>query len=201
MNEPNDLLRKLLLLSLITFMMGFMGACGGGEAQQSETAESETQQQEDTNDQDIRTIDIIGIDEMKFAVENEMDGITVGGPAGMEGNLLLLETIEARPGEQIRIRLTTQSQLPPTAMSHNWVLMVADADATEYVNQALQARDQDYIPPALNDQILYHTEMVGGGETTELVFTAPEEPGEYEYICSFPGHYAAGMKGFLIVSN
>lgn len=51
----------------------------------------------------------------------------------------------------------------------------------------------------MSDQVLFHTEMVGGGETTEVTFTAPDEPGEYEYLCSFPGHYAAGMKGFLVV--
>lgn len=191
-------MKTINLLTLI--LLALLIACGGGETQQSETSESESQQQELAG-QDIRTIDIIGIDDMKFAVESEMEGITVGGPTGVQGNLLLLETIEARPGEEIRIRLTTQSQLPPTAMSHNWVLMIADANATEYVNRAVQARDQDYIPPSLNDQILYHTEMVGGGETTELVFTAPEDPGKYEYLCSFPGHYAAGMKGFLIVSD
>jgi azurin len=201
MNKPNELLRNLLLLSLITFLLGFMAACGGGETEE-ETAEPESQpSQAETMADDIRTIQIIGIDDMKFAVEEEMEGITVGQRVGMEGNLLLLETIEAQPGEQIRIRLTTRSQLPPIAMSHNWVLMVPDANATDFVNQALQAREQDYIPPALTSQVLYHTEMVGGGETTEIVFTAPENPGEYEYLCSFPGHYAAGMKGFLVVSD
>ena len=63
------------------------------------------------------------------------------------------------------------------------------------------AVEQDYLPPALSDMVLAHTERVGGGETTEVVFTASETPGEYEYLCSFPGHYAAGMKGFLIVSD
>lgn len=98
MNKPNDLLRNLLLLSLITFLMGFMGACGGGESEQ-ETAESESQpSQAQTMADDIRTIHIIGIDDMKFAVEEEMEGITVGQRVGMEGNLLLLETIEVQPG-------------------------------------------------------------------------------------------------------
>ncbi|MDX1586785.1 MAG: SDR family oxidoreductase, partial [Balneolaceae bacterium] len=43
------------------------------------------------------------------------------------------------------------------------------------------------------------TDMVGGGETTEVTFNAPEEAGDYEYLCSFPGHFAAGMKGILSV--
>lgn len=195
---------KTINLLLTLLVLAFFSACGGGESQQQEAtemAEPSEEQQADTLAQDFRTIDIIGIDEMKFAVEAEMDGITVGSPTGQEGNLLLLETIEAQPNEKIRIRLTTRSQLPPTAMAHNWVLLVLGADGTAYANQAAQAKDEDYLPSALSDQVLFHTELVGGGETTELVFTAPSEPGDYEYLCSFPGHYVAGMKGFLVVQG
>ena len=200
MLKPN--MTSSSLLSIIYLLTLFMFACSGGDSgQQDMDASGAQEESSDTmamND-DIRTINIIGIDDMKFAVEQEMEGITVGQSTGAQGGLLLLETIEAEPGEEIRIRLTTRSQLPPSAMSHNWVLMTADADPTVYVRQAQQAQEQDYLPPALSDMVLAHTEMVGGGETTEIVFTAPETPGEYEYLCSFPGHYAAGMKGFLIV--
>lgn len=186
-------------------IMAFTIACGGGESQQQETTEmteSESQaEQADTMGRDIRTIDIVGIDAMKFAVASEMEGITVGGQAGSQQDLLLLETIEVQPGEQIRIRLTTRSELPASAMAHNWVLMAPDADVTAYVNKAVQAKDQDYMPSELSGQVLFHTELVAGGETTELTFTVPSEPGDYEYICSFPGHYAAGMKGFLVVKE
>lgn len=202
MLKPN--VTSSALLSIIYLLTLFMFACSGGDSGEQDMDASGTQEESSDamamND-DIRTINIIGIDDMKFAVEQEMEGITVGQRTGAQGGLLLLETIEAEPGEEIRIRLTTRSQLPPSAMSHNWVLMTADANANEYVRQALQAQEQDYLPPALSDMVLAHTEMVGGGETTEVVFTAPETPGEYEYLCSFPGHYAAGMNGFLIVSD
>lgn len=182
--------------------MVFLVACGGGETPESETAESQQQQEmeeSETMAEDIRTIDIIGIDAMKFAVESEMEGITVGGSTAGERDLILLETIEVQPGEEIRIRLTTRSDLPKSAMAHNWVLMVLGTDANAYVSEASKAMDEDYMPEALSDQVLFHTEMVGGGETTEVTFTAPSEPGDYEYLCSFPGHYSAGMKGFLVV--
>ena len=190
----------LLTLSLLIFLI----ACGGGDTTERETVESQQSQEteeQSTMTEDVRTIDIIGIDEMKFAVESEMDGITVGGTAGGEGNLILLETIEVQAGEEIRIRLTTRSDLPPSAMSHNWVLMVLGADANDYVSQASKARDEDFMPQELSDQVLFHTQMVGGGEMTEVTFTAPSEPGDYEYLCSFPGHYSAGMKGFLVVND
>lgn len=197
----------LLVLSLLTFIF----ACGGGETEQKEAAETteptESEQaeqqpmEEETTTAEIRTIDIIGIDEMKFAVKSGMEGITVGETIGKEGDLLLLETIEVEAGEEIRIRLTTRSQLPASAMAHNWILLVMGADGTAYANKAAQAKDEDYLPSELSDQVLYHTELVAGGETTEITFTAPSEPGDYEYLCSFPGHYAAGMKGTLKVSG
>jgi azurin len=158
-------------------------------------------EESETMTEDVRTIDITGIDAMKFAVESETEGITVGDAAEGEEDLILLETIEVEPGEEIRIRLTTRSDLPKSAMAHNWVLMVLDADANAYVSEASKAMDEDYMPEALSDQVLFHTEMVGGGETTEVTFNAPDEPGDYEYLCSFPGHYLAGMKGFLVVKG
>ena len=65
------------------------------------------------------------------------------------------------------------------------------------INEILnKASKNDYIP-AKSSEIIAHTAMIGGGETTEIEFVAPE-PGVYDYICSFPGHYAM-MRGKLIV--
>lgn len=42
---------------------------------------------------------------------------------------------------------------------------------------------------------------IGGedGETVEGGFTAPEEPGEYEFYCSIANHRELGMEGTLVV--
>lgn len=201
MTRPTPVQNLHKLFAILFLITPALVACGGDSGpQETDTSESAGSVGEmDTMDDSIRTINIIGIDDMKFAVEQTMDGITVNSSSPTASGLMLLESIEAQPGEEIRIRLTTRSQLPPSAMSHNWVLMVAGANGAEYVRQALQAADQQYLPQSLSDQVLAHTDMVGGGVTTEVVFTTPNTPGEYEYLCSFPGHYAAGMKGFLIV--
>jgi azurin len=46
--------------------------------------------------------------------------------------------------------------------------------------------------------ILHHTDMLDGGEIEELDFKAPDTPGDYPYICTFPGH-ALIMRGVLKV--
>jgi plastocyanin len=37
------------------------------------------------------------------------------------------------------------------------------------------------------------------GETRAVTFNAPDEPGEYEFFCDFPGHRARGETGVMIV--
>jgi azurin len=46
--------------------------------------------------------------------------------------------------------------------------------------------------------VIAHTGLVGPGETVEVTFKAPAA-GTYTFLCSFPGHFAAGMKGTLVV--
>lgn len=190
------LLNIIAALSLILFM-----GCGGGESDQAQTESGTESQETEMADEEVRTIEVIGIDNMKFVVENEdMERVTLGDAAG-EDNLPILEGITAEPGEEIRVVLTTRSEMPASAMAHNWVLLVMDADAQAFANAASRAKDNDYVPTDMSDQVIAQTGMAAGGETTEVTFTAPEEPGDYEYICTFPGHYAAGMEGILTVEE
>jgi azurin len=64
---------------------------------------------------------------------------------------------------------------------------------------AVMARQSDYIPASKKTQILAATGLAGAGETVTVDFEAPTAPGEYVFVCSFPGHFAGGMKGVLIV--
>jgi uncharacterized cupredoxin-like copper-binding protein len=41
--------------------------------------------------------------------------------------------------------------------------------------------------------------LAGPGETVVVTFKVPAKAGSYPYMCTFPGHYAAGMKGDLVV--
>ena len=65
------------------------------------------------------------------------------------------------------------------------------------VGQAgLMAGPPDYVPE--DDAIIAYTEMAAPGETVSMTFTAPSEPGEYRYICTYPGHYGV-MQGMMVV--
>ena len=55
------------------------------------------------------------------------------------------------------------------------------------------------IPADKKDSIIANTALAGPGETVEVTFKVPAKAGSYNFLCSFPGHYALGMRGKLIV--
>ena len=63
----------------------------------------------------------------------------------------------------------------------------------------MNARDTEFVPADLKAQVLAATKIAGPGETVEVTFKVPAKAGSYPFMCTFPGHYAAGMKGMLVV--
>lgn len=124
-----------------------------------------------------RTIDLVGTDDMKFNVT----------------------TITAKPGEQVRVRLTVKGVMPKIAMAHNFVLLKLGTDVAKLVADGPAHRATDFIPPAMMTSVIAKTALAGPGESVQVTFTVPAKPGRYPFLCTFAGHYQAGMKGTLIV--
>jgi azurin len=124
-----------------------------------------------------RTIDIVGTDDMKYSVT----------------------TITAKPGEQLRVRLIAKGKIPKVAMAHNFVLLKLGTNVEKFVNDGAPHRQTDFIAPAMASSVIAKTGLAGPGETVTVTFTVPSKPGRYPYLCTFPGHYQAGMKGTLVV--
>ncbi len=55
---------------------------------------------------------------------------------------------------------------------------------------------KQYVPK--NQDILFATGMVPANKQESLTFTAPSEPGEYPYVCTFPNHWMR-MYGVMVV--
>jgi azurin len=109
--------------------------------------------------------------------------------------------ITAKPGELLTVRLKSTGTLPKVAMGHNFVLLKGDVKLLDFANDPANAssRDTDFIPPARKGDVLAKTTMIGPGETAEVTFNAPKAAGAYNYLCTFIGHFAAGMRGRLTV--
>jgi azurin len=110
-----------------------------------------------------------------------------------------INSIEAKPGEEIKVILTNNGTQPLEVMGHNWVLLKAGTDVAAFDAAALSSKDTGYIPAALKDQIIAHIDLLGPRKSGEVTFKAPDAPGDYPFLCTFPAHYQVGMKGFLTV--
>ena len=159
---------KFRLLLVSTFLALVVSGCGQKDAAPAAAAASAPA--------GPRTVEITANDTMKYSVT----------------------TIEAKAGEQIKITLTNTGTLPKEAMGHNWVLLKAGTDVAAFSAASAAAKETEFIPPALKDQIIASIGLLGPRKSGEVVFTVPG-PGEYQFLCTFPAHYQVGLKGTLIV--
>lgn len=109
-----------------------------------------------------------------------------------------LTTIEAKAGETIKIVLVNNGTLPKEAMGHNLVVLKPGTDGAAFSAAAMTAKATDYIPDSLKAQVVAHTALLGPKKSDEIVLK-DLKAGEYPFVCSFPAHFAVGMKGMLIV--
>ena len=124
-----------------------------------------------------RTIQLTGGDDMKFN----------------------LASIDAKPGETIRVVLKSIGTIPKMAMGHNFVVLKLGTDVTEFIKASMNAAATEYVPADQKAQVVAATKLAGPGESVEVTFKVPAKAGSYPFMCTFPGHYAAGMKGMLVV--
>lgn len=108
-----------------------------------------------------------------------------------------LTEMKVKAGQKVKVTLHHTGKSAKAAMGHNFVLLTQDIDFLKFAEAAIAAADNEYIPKNLEADIIAHTKLIGGGETAEVEFTAPEK-GTYSFLCSFPGH-AAMMNGKFIV--
>jgi len=128
-----------------------------------------------------------------------VDGVTVVQMTGNDRMKFNIESFTVPAGSPVKLVFENVGKMPKAAMGHNVVFLVADADADAFVAAAASARDNDYRPAGMDDQILATTKMLGPGESDTIEFFAPTEAGEYVFLCSFPAHMFAGMRGVMVV--
>lgn len=166
----NSIFAYLLAIVFTSFVV----ACGGGA---SESTTASTAEPAEAAAPSVIEILLTGSDQMKYNKEE----------------------IEVTEGQTVKLTFKHAGQLPEQAMGHNFVLLAQGTDVDAFAQAAIEHQDTEYIPPSMTSNIIAHTEMLGGGESTEIEFEAPA-PGTYTYICSFPGHYGV-MRGKFIVKS
>ena len=109
-------------------------------------------------------------------------------------------SFEVKAGTKVKVTLKNVGMIPKIAMGHNFVLLKKGQTAFGFGPQVVAnggSHANGFIPEKDKGKILAYTKMLGPGEEDSVTFTAPE-PGEYEYLCTFPGHFAL-MRGKMTV--
>lgn len=109
------------------------------------------------------------------------------------------KTLKAKKGYPIQLYFKHTGTAPKVSMGHNVVILKPEANVGKFGNAAIDAKETEYIPTGFEQDIIAHTKMLGGGESDTIEFTI-DAPGEYVFMCSFPGHSAL-MKGILKVTE
>lgn len=99
-------------------------------------------------------------------------------------------------GKQIEIVLEN-----PDAMQHNLVIgkpksMDIIGNAADKLITAKDGAEKNYVPSI--PQIVAATALVNPDQTVRLKFTVPNTPGDYPFVCTFPGHWRL-MNGVMRV--
>lgn len=89
----------------------------------------------------------------------------------------------------------------PDNMPHNFVVTLPGAGEEVGLLADAMAADPEavkrhYVPDS--PKVLFATSLLGDHSEASFEFTAPKEPGEYPFLCTFPGHWRI-MRGVMKV--
>jgi azurin len=105
--------------------------------------------------------------------------------SGEDGLKFSVAAFEVKPGARVKLDFANVSD-----MLHNLVI-VKPGTGTKVGEEALKlgldGQKLHYVPRS--GDVLYHTALLEPQKSESIYFEAPTTPGEYQYICSFPGHW------------
>ena len=111
-----------------------------------------------------------------------------------------VKSFEVKSGESVKLTLKNTGKLPKIAMGHNLVILKKGVTAIAFGQKALGAgaNATNPLPDGVKSDVLAFTKLLGPDESDTITFTAPTVAGNYEFVCTFPGHFAM-MRGTMVV--
>lgn len=117
--------------------------------------------------------------------------ITIGTKPGLKFDT---EKVEVKAGSRVKIVFNNNDD-----MLHNFVIVkpgMANPVGDLALRLNLNGPKLNYVPNTPN--VLYHTNILQPETAESIFFVAPTEPGDYQFVCTFPGHSSL-MQGTLKV--
>lgn len=112
----------------------------------------------------------------------------------MPGLKYNITNITAKTGAKIKLTFKNTDD-----MLHNVVITApgaVDEIGVMALNLGLNGEKMSFVPAS--SKVLYHTLLLQPGKSETIYFTAPDKPGEYPFVCTYPGHYLV-MRGVIKV--
>lgn len=178
-------MKKLFFVPAAAALL-FLASCGGnGSSDESSTPSADTTAAAPA---EAPGADIPGIDTVSVT-----DHINLEGRDNMTYDKTLFKV---KAGQKVTLDFKNVGKLPAASMSHNVSILKQGTDVQAFGTAAVSAPAPDHIPSSMKDDDLFHTKMLGPGESDQITFTLPYS-GVYDFICTFPGHFAT-MHGKIV---
>ncbi len=107
-----------------------------------------------------------------------------------------LKEFTAKAGQELIINIEN-----PDAMQHN--LVISKPNSLQIVGKAAdkmitdpKAAEKNYVPAIA--QVIAASPLINPGASYQLRLTVPSQPGNYPFVCTFPGHWSI-MNGIMKV--
>ena len=113
---------------------------------------------------------------------------------------LAYKTAELRATAGEKLALTFMN---PDVVPHNWVLvkpgtLAAVGGLADQLIADPEAVARHYIPKT--DDVIAYADIAEPGKRQTIYFSAPQAPGRYPFLCTFPGHWKL-MAGVMLVED
>ena len=104
-----------------------------------------------------------------------------------------------KSGEKVELEFKNIGKLPKIAMGHNLVILKKGISSLKFGQKVMSmgANATNPLPEPSMVDVIAATKLLGPGESETITCTAPES-GDYQFVCSFPGHFAM-MRGIMVV--
>ncbi len=117
--------------------------------------------------------------------------ITIGTQPGLRFDQ---RSFDVQAGSRLKLVFNNNDD-----MMHNLLIVeggTADKVGDYAIALGIDGPEMHYVPDM--DEVLFHTKLLEPETEEAIYFTVPEEPGEYTFVCTFPGH-SFTMRGTMRV--
>ncbi len=122
--------------------------------------------------------------------------LSIDTATGAEDFHYATDALSAPAGSKITLTMNNKTN-PDDEVGHNWVLVKPGQEDSVLASANAAGDDNDWLDDA-DPGIIAATALIEGDDSDDVTFDAPAA-GTYTFLCTFPEHFAGGMKGTLTI--